>query len=80
MEQSIVKQAQGNGHGYTEWYTNAGETPLTLSELIEILSEIRAKEGDLNVYKWSDGIPKTIKTVELQSSSDGKQKGVFLEL
>ena len=80
MEQKIVKRGAGSGDGYTEWYNNVEYTSLTLSELIEILSEIKAKEGDLNMWTWSDGIAKTIKTVELKTSSDGKRKGIFLAL
>lgn len=52
---------------------------MKISELIKQLEHIRINDGDLNVYKWGDGIPKLINSVEVIETFDKKRKAVFLE-
>lgn len=62
MAERIVKHKDDTDY----WYVSKDYTHLSLTELIQILQEIKDNEGDINLYTWSDGIAKTIKHIEVR--------------
>ncbi|MBR2214030.1 MAG: hypothetical protein IJ889_06380 [Eubacterium sp.] len=60
-------------------YTN-GENPLKISEIIDTLTKLKEEVGDGYLWKWDDGIMKTIKTIGVRTSSDKTEQRVELSL
>jgi len=50
---------------------------MKISELIKQLEHIKINYGNLNVYKWGDGFPKIINSIEVMDTFDNK-KAVLL--
>ena len=53
---------------------------MKIVDLIKQLKYIKETEGNLDVYIWSDGIPKIVNQAVKIETHDGKRKGCFLEL
>jgi len=60
------------------WYSREDKKPLSLSEIVHILQEIIDTKGDITMWKWDNGIAKTINYVHLMERSDGLI-GAFIE-
>ena len=74
MAKRIVKHKDD----YTDyWYVNKDYTQLSLTELIQILKEIKRNEGDINLWTWSDGIAKTIKHIDVRHFPDGRNVAIL---
>lgn len=56
-----------------EYYHNL-EDPLSISDIIEALTEIQSKYGNIKVWDWNDGILKTIKCVEIRKKQLSETK------
>ena len=54
-----------------EYYHDLGD-PLSISDIIEALTDIQSKYGDIKVWHWNDGILKTIKYVEIRKKQLSK--------
>lgn len=60
-------------------YMNEGD-PLKISEIIDTLTQLKEEVGDGYLWKWDDGIMKTIKTIGVRTSSDKTEQRVELSL
>lgn len=60
-------------------YMNEGE-PLKISEIIDTLTQLKEEVGDGYLWKWDDGIMKTIKTIGVRTNPDKTEQRVELTL
>lgn len=60
-------------------YMNEGD-PLKISEIIDTLTQLKEEVGDGYLWKWDDGIMKTIKTIGVRTSPDKTEQRVELSL
>lgn len=54
-----------------EYYHDLGD-PLPISDIIEALTEIQSKYGNIEVWHWDDGILKTIKYIDIKKKQRSK--------
>lgn len=60
-------------------YMNEGE-PLKISEIIDTLTQLKEEVGDGYLWKWDDGIMKTIKTIGVRTNLDKTEQRVEISL
>lgn len=56
------------------------EEPLLISEIIALLTQLKDELGDGYLWKWDDGIMKTIKSIGVRSDASNTVKRIELSL
>lgn len=64
---------------YGYYYGNEGNA-IKISDMIDVLQQIRNDEGEIYVRTWSDGILKAFEFVEVRSTVDGSETAVVLSV
>lgn len=56
------------------------DKPLFISEVIALLMQLKDELGDGYLWKWDDGIMKTIKSIGIRSNTSNTEKRIELSL